>query len=193
MRKGLIFGVMASMALLSGCAFHEQKATLRPVLEVVGSAEGAGRTIGLRVVDERSSTVLGHRGTATGAAAAINTDQDVAALIHEKVKEGLLKKGYQVVDFNGADGCRLSLELRELRYSTSQGFWTGGVEVEGAIKAVGTKSGDSYENMYRTDDKRRVVVVPTASKNEEWINSAVSDLLKQVFNDPGLSKFLSNG
>jgi hypothetical protein len=46
--------------------------------------------------------------------------------------------------------------------------------------------------MYRSEKEERIVVVPTAETNEEWINAALSDMLSQLFEDTGLFKFLSS-
>lgn len=189
MLKGLVLGFVC--LAVTGCAFHAQKATLSPTLNVTSSNVGAGREVGLKVDDERASTSLGHRGTAYGAAAEITTDQDLASLIRNKVAEGLTSEGYRVVNYDQSGGTRLKLQLRDLKYSTSTGFWTGGVEVAGALKATASDGGAVYEKLYRSDKKTRVVVVPTAGKNQEWLNSALSDLLRQVFDDPGLRHFLT--
>ncbi len=177
--------------MVTGCAFNAQKATLNPTLNVALSSTGNGGQIGLKVDDERPSSSLGHRGNAYGAAAEITTDQDLAALIREKVASGLTKEGYQVINYPQSSGARLTLELRDLKYSTSTGFWTGGVDVDGALKAIGSNGDSTYEKLYRTDKKNRVVVVPTAETNEQWLNEALSDLLRQVFDDPELSAFLA--
>jgi len=179
--------------MFTGCAFNAQKATFNPIVNVASSNAGKGSQVGLKVDDERPSSSLGHRGNAYGAAAEITTDQDLAALIREKVASGLTKEGYQVVNYLQSSGARLTLELRDLKYSTSTGFWTGGVDVDGAIKAIGSNDGDTYEKLYRTDKKSRVVVVPTAGTNEQWLNEALSDLLRQVFEDPELAALLSRG
>ncbi len=179
--------------IFTGCAFNAQKATFNPIVNVASSNAGKGSQVGLKVDDERPSSSLGHRGNAYGAAAEITTDQDLAALIREKIASGLTKEGYQVVNYLQSSGARLTLELRDLKYSTSTGFWTGGVDVDGAIKAIGTNGSDTYEKLYRTDKKSRVVVVPTAGTNEQWLNEALSDLLRQVFEDPELAALLSRG
>lgn len=144
------------------------------------------------MVDERASKSLGHRGTAYGKAAQITTDQDIAAVVQDKVSEGLRNKGYTVVPYAGAS-TGLSIEVRSLDYSTSQGFWTGGVAVNASMKAVAKKPGDTYERMYRSDKERRVAVVPTAGKNQEDLNDGLSGVLAQLFDDVGLFRFLNNG
>jgi hypothetical protein len=51
----------------------------------------------------------------------------------------------------------------------------------------------NYEQLYRVDDKQRVVVVPTAETNAGWINTALSELLQKVFSDTALAQFLKTG
>ena len=183
--------VLVIVAVLPGCAFHAQKAQIAPIVQVAQSNEGKGAAIGLRVLDERPSQSLGRRGTAAVARGAeITTDQNIAAVIQDKVAQGLQSKGYVVKPY-GESETRLSLELRELEYTTSTGFWTGGVHVNGAIKAVGNKPGDSYERMYCSEKERRIMVVPTAGKNEADINESLGELLRGIFEDVGLLRFLA--
>lgn len=184
------FIVIAVLAL-SGCAFNPQKVHLAPTVNVAETNIGNGATVSLRVLDERPTKSLGHRGTAYGAAAEITTDQDLAAVVHDEVQRGLTRKGFTVVPPASNADASLTLELRALEYSTSTGFWTGGVNVNGAIKAIAQRPGDEYERMYRVDTDNRVVVVPTAGKNSEWINSTLSGLLGQIFEDVGLFRFLA--
>lgn len=187
----LVMGLM--VLLLSGCAFNKQVVTLKPTVNVPQSAIGSGVTVALKVVDERANTSLGHRGTAYGAAAEITTTQDLAELVRDQIRKGLEQQGYSVVA-NGATADRqVSFELRDLTYSTSTGFWTGGIEVAGALKTVGRSGTANYEQLYRVDDKQRVVVVPTAETNAGWINTALSELLQKVFSDTALAQFLKTG
>jgi Uncharacterized lipoprotein. len=188
--KGPIFTVII-VAGLSGCAFNSQTVQLDPHVEVVPSDMGAGKAVGLIVVDERASNSLGRRGTAAIARAAeIKSDRDLAVVVHDKVAAGLKAKGFAVSDSRD-EPTELKLELRDFEYSTSTGFWTGGIHVNGAIKAVARRPGDNFEQMYRTENERRVVVVPTAGKNSDDINSGLADLLRKILNDVGLLRFLS--
>lgn len=177
--------------LLSGCAFTPQKANIAPTVSVMNSSEGQGIAVSVRVSDERPSKSLGRRGTAYGAAAEITAAQDVAAIAQKEILTGLRKKGFVATDSESSAPAQLIVEVRLLEYSTSQGFWTGGVHIKGALKAVALKDGKTYEKMYRSEKEERVVVVPTAETNEMWINSAFSDVLTQLLDDNGLIMFLS--
>ncbi len=183
--------LIAALLASAGCAFTPQQANIAPTVTVMSSSEGKGVAVAVRVTDERPSKSLGRRGTAVGAAAEITAAQDVAAVVQKEIIDGLKKKGFVAVEDSGASSTKLSVEVRLLEYSTSQGFWTGGVNIKGALKAVASKNGKTYEKMYRTDKEERVVVVPTAETNEKWINGALSEVLRQLLDDNGLTMFLT--
>jgi len=187
--KAIVLGMFC--ALSAGCAFNPQQAKIAPSLQVATTTEGKGVTVALRVVDERESKSLGNRGAAFGKAAKITSAEDIASVVQDNVRQGLINKGFTVVAYDAAAPVSLTIEVRALSYETSTGFWTGGVEVKSALKAIGVRDTKTYEKMYRSDDEKRVVVVPTAGKNEEWINTALTDVLRQVFDDLGLIRHLA--
>lgn len=182
---------VAVVVLASGCAFNPQVAQIDPTLEVASGDIGKGTTVAFRVVDERDSKSIGNRGAAFGKGAKITTTQDVAALVHQKIAEGLGKKGFAITDFREDASPRLTVELRSLEYDTSIGFWTGGVQIVAALKGVAMTDGKAYERMYRYDNEKRVVVVPTAGKNDEMLNAALTDVMTQFFDDIGMLRHLA--
>lgn len=179
------------LAALTGCAFTPQQAEIKPNLVVAEENVGNGTTVALRLADERPTKSLGNRGAAFGKGAEITSKEDIAATIHANVKDALQKKGFAVADYSEDAPVKLSLELRSLDYSTSTGFWTGGVKVNAAIKAIGNRSGKTFEQMYRSDKDKRVVFVPGAGSNEAQITAALQEVLEQIFNDVGLMRHLA--
>src|SRR5690606_27570065 len=133
---------------------------------------------------------IGNRGGAFGKGAQITSADDVMAIVQTEVRQGLENKGFLVTDYDESAPVRLKVEVRALNYSTSVGFWTGGVEIKSAIKAIGTRGTQPYEKIYRSDEEKRVVAVPTAGTNEQWINTALTDVLTQLFEDIGLIRHL---
>jgi len=186
-------GLIAALLASAGCkAYILQQANIAPTVTVVSSSEGTGVPVAVRVTDERPSTGLGRRGTGVfGDAAEITAAQDLAAVVQKEIIDGLKKKGFVAVDDSDASRTKLSVEIRLLEYSTSTRFFTGGVHIKGALKAVASKNGKTYEKMYRTEKEERVVIVPTADTNEKWINEALGDVLKQLMDDGGLTIFLT--
>jgi uncharacterized lipoprotein len=183
--------LLTAALLLGACAFTPQKVTLQPMLSVTGSEIGKGKLISLRVVDERPKQVLGHRGTAYGAAAEITTDQDVSEVVRNKVSEGLRANGFDVV--TGANSLfSMKVEIRLIEYTTSQGMWTGGIHTKAALKVICKNGTREYENIYRQENEERIMVVPTAERNEEFINKVVSQTLDKIFQDAELMRFLTS-
>ena len=47
--------------------------------------------------------------------------------------------------------------------------------------------------MYRSEKEERIVIVPTAETNKQWINEALTEVLSKLFEDSELFKFLTGG
>jgi len=60
-----------------------------------------------------------------------------------------------------------------------------------ALKGVSVRDGKTYERMYRYDNEKRVVVVPTANRNDEMLNAALTDVMTQFFDDVGMLRHLA--
>lgn len=185
--SGTTLGLLALAA--GGCAFTPQKITFAPNVLVAPSDRGAGVSVAVKVVDERASLAIGRRGTAYGDAAAITSDENLAAVIEAELIKGLRKKGFNVA--NQAASATLSAELRLLDYSTSTGMWTGGIHLRTTIKARAARGESVYEQTYRAEREERVMVVPTAEKNQEWINDSLADAIGKVLSDEALLKLLA--
>lgn len=176
---------------LSACAYVPQRATIHPRVDYTQSNVGAGKAVSVSVLDERSSSSLGHRGTAYGAAARISTDQNVAEVFQRAIFRGLEANGFRPEDYSQSVPTQLQVQIRTIRYSTQEGFWTGGIETKAAIQVRASAQGHEYLKFYRYADRERVVFVPTASHNSQLINRAVDGVLKKMFSDPGLMVTLS--
>ena len=176
---------------MSGCAFISQEVKFAPNVSVPSSDAGRGVSVAVRVVDERPKKALGHRGTAYGAAAEITTKDDLAEVVRTEIEKGLKAKGFGLAQFSQDYPVRLAIEVRLLEYTTSTGFWTGGIHTRGALKAVAAKNGKGYEKLYRIDDEERVIIVPTSDHNEQRINDALGKLIGELFMDLELFAFLA--
>jgi uncharacterized lipoprotein YajG len=162
-------------------------------VHVNASDIGQGRKVGVLVDDERDTQELGNRGSAAiSKGAKISTDQNLPEVFKQAVFDGLKAKGFNPTDNANSPDRRLKVEIRSLNYSTSTGFWTGGVDTKAAIKAIVTNSGISYESMYRSENEERVVFVPTADHNTELLNKVVSEVLAKLFDDQSLLTALSS-
>ncbi|MBL1431843.1 MAG: hypothetical protein COB94_000105 [Gammaproteobacteria bacterium] len=186
----LVFTLLLSVSLY-GCAFNSQTVELAPQVDVAKADFGKGNEIFVSIVDERPSQSLGRRGTGYGPAGEITAATNLTEVIKTQVTDGLTVKGFKVTD-NADSERKLIVEVRQLEYSTSTGFWTGGVHIQGAMKGVAKRGTKSYEKMYRHDKEERIVIVPTAETNSVWINNALSGILSEIFQDDKLFEFLGS-
>lgn len=179
------------LCLASGCAFNAQTVKLSPAMSLLPSDYGKGKEVVLSVVDERPKQAIGNRGGAYGAGAEITSIDDVNGVIREKVREGLSAKGFQVVPGLTPARTSMKVEIRSIDYSTSVGFFTGGVHTRAAFKGICKNGRGEYENLYRQESEERVVMVPTAETNEQWINQTVGQALEKIFRDQQMLECLS--
>jgi Uncharacterized lipoprotein len=181
----------AGLCLISACAFNPQTVKIAPVVSFPSSELGKGKEVFLTVVDERPKQILGHRGTAYGAAAEITSNDDMATVIREKMSAGLSSNGFRVKTGSSLVSTSMKVEIRLIEYTTSTGFWTGGVHTRAAFKGVCKNGFREYGNLYRQENEERVLVVPDAETNEQWINRAVGQALDKIFNDQEMLACLS--
>jgi uncharacterized lipoprotein len=195
MQRARTLAILLSVALFAGCAFTPQTVVIEPMVEVTPSDIGGGHAVSVYVVDERDSTEIGRRGTGAMKGAAITTEQDVASVFRRSIVENLNKMGYAASESLAGDpvagATLLRVDIRAISYETSMGFWTGGVHARGSMKATGTRGSTVYDKLYRVDDEKRVVVVPGADSNAQMVNTTVSALLQEMFNDVELMRYLA--
>lgn len=184
--------LLTALAAIVGCTYTPQTANIDPTVEVAEENIGQGVAVKLRVKDERVNDEIGRRGTGAIRGAAITSERSVAEVFHEKMAEVLTKKGFTIAGQDDNFQTTLDVEIRALEYSTSMGFWTGGEHMNVAVKAIGNNGVDNYEQFYRSEEEKRVMFVSGAKGNEELINAAVAEVLKQFAADGDLFTLLSN-
>jgi uncharacterized lipoprotein len=186
-------GIVLFSALVAGaCVFNPQDVQIQPVVSVASSDIGHGAPVGVRVVDERSSQIIGHRGMGMQVAE-IRSSQDVAATVETVVSRGVKDMGFSPIAFSRDQLCTLTVEIRDIGYSTAQGFWTAGIYGRAALKAVVANHTDVYEKLYRAEYEERTMVAPTSDYNEKLINEAVSSNIGQMLSDQQLVRTLAGG
>jgi uncharacterized lipoprotein YajG len=140
---GAMRALLLAIVLLAGCALTSQQAMLRPDLNLARTDLGRGTTVALKVVDERPDKTLGHRGAGMKGAK-ITTDQDVAEVFRDKIVEGLQTYNFDPVTASGNTPKSLTVEIRLIEYSTSQGFATIAIHTKTALKAIARDGGRTY-------------------------------------------------
>lgn len=133
--------------------------------------------------------MIGHRGPMR--TADIRSAVDVAQVVDDAVRQGLRNQGFTLVDPGATAPHSLLIEVRALSYETSAGFFTGGIHARSMLKARANRPGDIYEQVYRSENEERVIVVPTEASDSEQINRALSVAIDQMLADQHLLSFLA--
>jgi uncharacterized lipoprotein YajG len=176
--------VCVPLVLGGGCAWTDQKVVLSPA--VSGGLQGLGgsRPVALKVADERPRSPIGRRGAGGGIGGSITTDQDLAEVLRTQIADGLQRAGFMVV--NGAttqDTPTMSVKVRALEYELATGSWSGSINTIAALKASCRNGTLTYEKLYRAEQKKTALVVPSASTNQRLLNDTLSEALRKVLDD----------
>jgi uncharacterized lipoprotein YajG len=191
MKNLLLWLTVSFLAMFGmGCAFTSQHISLAPQIDKVGSDVGKGLEVGVKVVDERTDRILGHRSVgAVGAEMTIDDQPEI--VIKKTIFESLKNNGFTPVEYDPNLKRNLKVEIREIKFYISMGFWTGGVHTNAAIKADAINNGKTHEEFYREQAERRVMFVPGAKDNERDVNNILSKTLLKLHHDPALMNFLA--
>jgi uncharacterized lipoprotein YajG len=188
----LCVSILSALVLAAGgCAFVDEEIALQPTSRLPAGDVGHGQRVGVKVVDERSTTIIGRRGPQR--TAEIRAVQDARQVVDDAVKQGLRNQGFEPVSFDKTYPVTLEVQLRELSYDATAGFFSGGVHTKAALKAVARHPNESFEEMYRVEEEERVVVVPTEASDAERVNLALSHVIDQMLADHRLLGFLAAG
>jgi uncharacterized lipoprotein YajG len=188
--KHLALAAVAAV-LLNGCAWVHQDATLTLTPQIPASNIGKGANVAVRVLDRRQGRVIGYRGI-DSKNASITTDQDLAALFQQKIVEGLTRKGFRAVPYVDEPAGVLTVEIRQLDYTTDMEFWKGIVQTTCALRVITSKGGVTFDQTYIGAQKDTAVEAPRARTNERLIGAAMSAAVQRLFEDDRLASFLAN-
>jgi uncharacterized lipoprotein YajG len=183
--------VLAIASLLNGCAWVSQSATLTLAPRVAESGIGNGVIVPVRVLDRRPNPVIGYRGL-DSKNASITTGQDLAALFQQKILDGLQRKGFRALPYSGQTAAVLTIEIRQLDYTTDMEYWKGIVQTSCTLRAVISKGGAVFDRTYLGAHKESAVEAPRAKTNERLISAAMTAAVQRFFEDDHLAAFLAN-
>jgi uncharacterized lipoprotein len=183
--------LVALTVLAAGCAWTPQAILVKPEIEVQPSTVGNGRPVVVKVEDERPKTTLGTRGV-RGVGAELTLQGNFAEIIHAALIDGLKRQGFDPTESSTVDNRELRVEIRGLEYQVTQGFWSGTLRTDCALKAtcvVG--SARPYEHLYRAEYEESIAFVKGDEENKKYINDIVSKALNQLLSDEKLIKCLA--
>jgi len=179
--------------MLSSCAIQPQVIRLNP-LPAQANPSAAANTASHEVVlvtrDARASQEIGRRTSGSSAVAAITTDSDIGALLMTQMTEILKAKGFRAVPAGTPDVPTLELQLKELSYVAFDASGERKVKVQVVLETFIKNETKSYRTSFQAQQERKIVFEPVAKTNEEWINEAFANALKELANDTQVYSYL---
>lgn len=181
----------AIVVLFSGCAFTPQAVVIQPKVDGPSSDVGKNRELPLTVMDERPRQTIGTRG-ARGVGAEMTIDGNLASIVRNALAEGLAMQKFRVSAASGNAQSELRVEIRNLDYGITVGFWAGALKVDVGLKAICSRGGSRpYEMFYRGEHTESVQVVQSPEANNAYVSSAVSTAVNSLLKDEQLMKCLA--
>jgi uncharacterized lipoprotein YajG len=189
--KKIGFIVVCLVVLGSSCAFTPQSVSLSPDIQTTPDSVVSGKQVMLTVVDERPRKSLGTRGV-KGVGADLTIEGDLSDVVRKALTDGLTQRGFTITPNKPADGRELRVEIRNLDYNVTMGFWTGSLKVDSTLKGICIiGSTRQYENVYRGDYQENVMAVQTSGANEKYINKVISQAINELLRDQQLIQCLA--
>ncbi len=183
--------VASFFLLITGCAFTPQAIKIQPKIQVTESSLGRDRPLQINVVDERPRSTLGTRGV-RGVGAELTIEGDLVAIVWGSISDGMKRKGFAPQAERTTDTREVRVEIRNLDYTVTQGFWSGTLRTDCSLKAICIRgSNRPYEQLYRGEVQDDVMAVQTDEENIRYVNDAVSRALNALLQDEQLSACLA--
>ena len=195
MLKRLLLGLTAvSIVALSGCALSPQQLSPTPKLNGSLTAVGQGQPVVVKVVDGRSSPVLGTRG-------GLYADTSNIVVPAENVLPKLQAQSEAAVRLLGftpsqAGGNipQLTVVLAETKYqSPKESNYVTSADISATLRAeLRSPSGRQYTGRYGASLNQRFGMAPNVETNTKLVSDVLSDALTRMFRDPTIGEMLQS-
>jgi hypothetical protein len=163
-----------------------------PQVSVQPANLGGGSSVYVHAVDERQSDVLGNRAAGAVGAKISVSSAEIVAVVDQSLVTGLRDLGFAPSPQPVKGVPELRVEIRVLEYKVSMGFWAGSLDIDAAMKAICIRGNDrGHEQLHRGHYEDAVLVVQSASNNDEYINKALSGAINEILHDRPLMECLA--
>ena len=190
----LLLGLLAAASLtLVGCAHSPQHLSLQPMVTAQLNPIGQGQPVVVRVVDGRSSPVLGTRGGLYPETSAISVaGQDIVPKLQGQAEAAVRLLGFTPTP-NAYNAPHLTLTLTDMKYqSPKDGSYVTEANISASIRADVQNSVRRYSGRYAATLNQRFGMAPNQQTNTKLVSDVLSDALTRVFKDPTIGQLLNN-
>jgi len=176
---------------LSGCALSPQVIEVNPDIQLTDApAVTRPLTLGLTVIDSRTSPVLGQRGGVYKDTSDISTSENLTGNLHRQITAALNHLGYDVADKGEQSDADLTVSLTNMKYIAHSEKLLNKIEIKAGIKVSCRKNGKEFTGDYSATRKKDYVKLPGIEENEKIVNEALAIILQSMLQDQDLISFL---
>ena len=176
---------------IQGCALKPQKLHLDPEIAVTGDSVATDTLLGLSIVDERPTTLLGEVGDPNAEMVPVSLEEDFIPLLTERVSESVEKRGFSVVPTSDAMTRSLVIKITSLVLNSEKTPFNFQTELLAEVTASARNVNDRYERRYSVRSYQETAGPPFEKHSNQLVNEAVSQALSDMLNDDRLFEMLA--
>jgi uncharacterized lipoprotein len=189
----LLLGLIAVTSLtLVGCAHSPQQLSPDPKISAPLTAVGQGQPVVVRVVDGRSSPVLGTRGGLYPETSAISVPaQNILPKLQAQAEAAVRLLGFTPSP-NAYNAPQLTVTLADLKYqSPKEGMYVTEADITATLRADVQNATRRYSGRYGASLNQRFGMAPNQQTNTKLVGDVLSDALTRLFKDPTIGQLLA--
>lgn len=177
---------------LVGCGLSPQNLTPEPRFTGQLVAVGQGQPVQVRVMDARTSPIIGTRGGVYAQSNAITVNaQSFLPRLQAETEAAVRLLGFTPVAQRNS-GAQLNLQLIELRYKAAEdNAFIKEAQLQ-AVYALDVQNGARrYNGRYAATLNQGYAKAPNEKTNTALVSQVLSEGLQRVFNDPAIGQLLA--
>jgi uncharacterized lipoprotein YajG len=180
-------------AIAVGCAQTPQTVRLAPEAPDQYSVDhGKGRTVALRVVDNRlDKSRLGELQNRDAEPALVRTEQDLAYVVELAAGQTLKAYGFKPVSWDSDADRRLTVSIDHLSHMVGAAL-PRSVDTDVRLSATAVHGDSTMKLKAEENSDNRISHRPSNEENASFIDQAISRALGRLVSDD-LTKFLARG
>ena len=174
----------------SSCALLPQQVHLTPMIIMPQANIGQGRPVEVMVIDERKVKTLGHRSIMNGVGV-ITLVEDPAVKFKRDIERLFEARGFTVASGAMASDIKVGVRIKSIGYRMDARVVAIVVSTEANIGVeVMKQSTQVYRQDYHAANETTMILAPTASENENFINETIAQIFMQMVKDDKLFSIL---
>ena len=183
--------ILSLFVNLLGCA-KSHRVFINPSIPIHNSDLGNGLTVGVKVVDARSSNVISKwQGGFKIRKFTVISQGDLKDIFTTKVRQGLTMLGYSPKNFSSKSTRSLEIEIINIRSRYQEKPPKINIQVKADIKAICSNQDRRVAKNF-SSRKNRSGISPASFPNESLLNDNLSEIMGKIFSDPSILSCLNN-